>query len=134
MGTATNISLNINTTPTQGSYQWLAPETIVDRTCNIKSDIFSLGTTIWEIASQQIPFVEKQSSHEIQQAIIKLRMPPVSNEWNPIIKEVIQKCWQNDPKKRPTTFDILLHISVKCQSKDNLFFWFEKVCYKFLGG
>ncbi len=40
-----------------GSVRWLAPETSAKvPVFNDKSDVFSLGMVLWEIASRKIPF------------------------------------------------------------------------------
>ncbi len=49
-----------------GSARWLAPETSSDPpVVDQKSDIFSLGVVLWEIASRKIPFHDIANDHQV---------------------------------------------------------------------
>jgi serine/threonine protein kinase len=39
-----------------GTIRWIAPECTTTNAMNEKSDIYSLGIVLWEIASRRVPF------------------------------------------------------------------------------
>ncbi|KZT57533.1 kinase-like protein [Calocera cornea HHB12733] len=71
------------------------------------SDIFSLGMTIYEILSGSKPFADK-SNRLAREAIQDGNRPDIQDAWksNPhleIIIDLMTRCWDHDPGKRPTS-------------------------------
>ncbi len=49
-----------------GTVRWQAPETIGSKpTWTMKADIYSLGITLWEIATQKVPFHDIGDSTQV---------------------------------------------------------------------
>ncbi|XP_032595157.2 mitogen-activated protein kinase kinase kinase 7-like [Drosophila grimshawi] len=104
---------------------YLAPEIFNGYAYTEKSDVYSLGITIWEVLVRKIPFeeqVEKSYNIMLLRDIDENDLrPPLKDltdaECPDDIQTLIQKCWDKDPKKRPSLqgiVDILqLHI-LKC--------------------
>lgn len=71
-----------------------------------KSDIYSIGIIMWELASGKQPFAH--ISHDVN-LVLKiydgLRPEPPPNA-PPFYLELMQKCWHKDPSKRPTAIEI----------------------------
>ena len=68
-----------------------------------KSDIFSLGVVLWEIASGQVPCNGYIQSHDI--VMHRLRGLREDNKICDIPKEYIalySKCWDENPYNRPS--------------------------------
>src|ERR1700752_1366254 len=74
---------------------------------NKKSDVYSLGVILWEISSGRPPFQTFQSRDTLVIHIFQgNREKPIEGTSFQYI-ELYQKCWDNDPAKRPETKLIL---------------------------
>ena len=86
---------------------WMAPEVIRNRKFQQASDIFSLGTVLWEIVSQQLPF-ENMTQIEIRRLLLSgYRHPIPECERNTVLSDLIKNCWEDDPSLRPTALEIV---------------------------
>jgi hypothetical protein len=100
---------------------WMAPEVIHTRRFQQASDIFSLGTVLWEIVSKQLPF-EHYTQPEIRRLLMTgqyhykpgpgqngpigpLQIPEA--EKGTVLGDIIHACWAADPSLRPTAEDIV---------------------------
>lgn len=90
------------------AYQYLAPELLSEKVKpNIKTDIWSLGVLIYEIASGKTPFNDK-SKPELIQSIKLSEIPKVdgyTSDFNSFIKGLLSR----DPQKRFDWSDICNH-------------------------
>ena len=99
----------------------MAPEIFQRKEYTIASDIYSFGMIMWELITGRIPFWDQNDDD------IKLIVKICDNFRPPIIKntpkgyiELMQECWNSDPNKRPTTFNILEKlINIEKVEKEN---------------
>lgn len=126
MGTA-KLDVNANMSKLCGTLIYSAPESLEGKSTK-KSDIFSLGTTIWSIFSQRDPFINVQSD-KVFSMIKELNMPTIDQTWDTTIQQLIIKCWNREPKQRPSTFQLLQFIATMfVEDNKKLLFYFEGVC------
>lgn len=114
-----------------GSPAWTAPELLsVDvgkdegkrkREADERSDVYSLGMVMWEVATRSLPYAVDRPLVDVALAIVDGRRPPLPYEpaslsdetWmqgrggrkEAIKKEfssLIEACWRQDPDERPT--------------------------------
>ncbi|CAG8447256.1 11406_t:CDS:10 [Ambispora gerdemannii] len=100
-----------------GTPYWMAPEVITEgATYDTKADIWSLGITVYEIATGNPPFAD-QSAHKAIQLIP--RSPPAQLEgpFQVPIKEFVSKCLNESPEERPTADDLIKQKFIKNASK-----------------
>ncbi|KAK6457995.1 kinase-like domain-containing protein [Scheffersomyces xylosifermentans] len=91
-----------------GTPYWMAPEVIREGdTYNSKADIWSLGITIYEIATGNPPYCDKDAKWAMQ--LISKSTPPrlEGREYSPILKECIALCLDENPDERPSADDLL---------------------------
>lgn len=85
---------------------WMAPEVIRNRRFQQASDVYSLGTVLWEIFSKQLPF-EHSNQPEIRQLLVSGYTHPIpDNIADTPVADIIQKCWLADTRTRPSAEEV----------------------------
>ena len=90
----------------EGTLRWKAPETFTSKFL-IESDIYSFGLILYEIASGMIPFNETNQFHVLKETITNGQRPLIPEDCPIEFANIIIQCWDNDPKKRPTSLTLL---------------------------
>ena len=91
-----------------GTPYWMAPEVIKSgETYNSKADIWSLGVTIYETATGNPPYCDKDASWAMQ--LIAKATPPrlEGGDYSPALKECVALCLDENPEDRPSADDLL---------------------------
>nr|XP_055051835.1 tyrosine-protein kinase receptor UFO [Misgurnus anguillicaudatus] len=86
--------------------KWIAIESLADRVYTTKSDVWSFGVTMWEIATRgQTPYpgVENSEIYDYLRQGNRLKQPPDCLD---CIYSLMFSCWLLSPKDRPS-FEIL---------------------------
>ena len=85
-----------------GTVAYMSPEQAEGRRVDLRSDIFSLGTTLYEMATGQRPFSGTNST-SVLASILRDTPAPVT-EINPALpvtlSEIIQRCHAKKPEHR----------------------------------
>ncbi|KAJ3552242.1 hypothetical protein NM688_g4254 [Phlebia brevispora] len=94
----------------RGTLLWMAPEVLEGTSPDMTADVYSLGMTIWEIFSGQIPFGSVISDHIFIYNVVSLqRRPKRPDRLNSedMIWNVIEKCWIQDRQSRPAAEEVV---------------------------
>uniref|UniRef100_A0A4W4E0X3 receptor protein-tyrosine kinase n=1 Tax=Electrophorus electricus TaxID=8005 RepID=A0A4W4E0X3_ELEEL len=86
--------------------KWIAIESLADRVYTTKSDVWSFGVTMWEIATRgQTPYpgVENSEIYDYLRQGHRLKQPPDCLD---SIYSLMFSCWLLSPKDRPS-FEVL---------------------------
>src|SRR5438128_11852209 len=67
----------------------------------------SFGIVLWEIATQKIPFENRETAKDLYEAIISGERPPIAVGIPSRYEEVMCKAWDKKPKRRPTASSIV---------------------------
>ena len=70
-----------------------------------KSDIYSMGMLLWELFTNKVPFNVKLKALYNYIVNEKVR-PEIPDNLNPILSEVIRRCWDCDINNRPSLSEI----------------------------
>jgi ankyrin repeat protein len=86
-----------------GTVAWKAPE-LFKRGCKYTSecDVYSLGMTLWELASRKIPFADANDNGEISVWVLQGEQETIPADTPDGIKTVIQACWSSQADQRPS--------------------------------
>ena len=95
----------------------MAPERYKGAT-EMKSDVWSLGISLIELAEGKNPFAEKESSAEIMYAVLMEQPPSLfSSTWSTEFVDFVNKCLVKDVKERWSVSE-LMEVSVVWESDE----------------
>jgi len=86
---------------------WLAPERINKVPYNEKVDTYAYGVMTWEFFTSERPWKDLFWA-EVEDKVGAGERLGIPQYCHPIIKEVIEKSWKQDPKERPSYNEILI--------------------------
>src|SRR5437763_11713653 len=85
-----------------GITPYIAPEVLRRNKKNTKeSDVYSIGMLMWEIFSGHPPFDDRPHDHHLILEICKGLRPPILPNMPKEYAEMMRKCLDVDPSKRP---------------------------------
>lgn len=94
-----------------GTPAYMAPELFDGGSVTEKVDVYSFGILLWECLTGQIPWHDVPSPMQIIYYVGVLnqrpKMPVIAPE---NLKQLIQECWKENPKDRPTFKEILVRL------------------------
>ena len=82
-----------------GTLPYVAPEILKGLEADVRSDIWSLGVLLYEMAAGQRPF-RGATAFELSAAILRERPPDISPALPPVLNSVIEKSLDKDPGQR----------------------------------
>jgi serine/threonine protein kinase len=93
---------------------WTAPEILRDNLATRKSDVYSYGLVLWEIVTQQLPYMEMEWMAHLERSIIEGYRPKIPESVMPEFAELIQSCWHTSPEQRPFFDEIIVKLRLMC--------------------
>jgi eukaryotic-like serine/threonine-protein kinase len=86
-----------------GTAMYMSPEQARGEPLDVRSDIFSFGTTLYEMLSRRRPF-EAKSAAEIIASILTREAPPLEKLGSPEeLGRIVRRCLEKDPERRCQT-------------------------------
>src|SRR5205085_7621303 len=89
-----------------GVIPYLAPEVLSRKPYTKESDIYSFGMIMWEYTTGRKPFHDRPHDHCLILDILKGERPQITNDTPEFYAELMKRCWNYNPKKRPTAREI----------------------------
>ncbi|RIA86103.1 kinase-like domain-containing protein, partial [Glomus cerebriforme] len=89
-----------------GVLPYIAPEVLRNNPYTPASDIYSLSMIMWEFTSGIPPFNDKAHDHQLNLNICEGERPEIIENTPKCYIELMKKCWNSDPFKRPTIMDL----------------------------
>ena len=90
---ATNASAVVGTLP------YIAPEILRGEEADGRSDIWSLGVTLFEMCTGNRPF-RGQTGYELTSKILREPLPPLPLQLSPGLRTIIERCLEKEPGHR----------------------------------
>ncbi|RGB25529.1 kinase-like domain-containing protein, partial [Rhizophagus diaphanus] len=84
-----------------GVLPYMAPEILRKKPYTPASDIYSFSMIMWEFASGIPPFNRKAHDHHLTLSICKGERPGIIKNTPRCYIDLMKKCWDSDPSKRP---------------------------------
>jgi len=92
---------------------WMAPELFKrGAKCTLKSDIYSLGITLWELVSRKFPFEDALNSSIAIQWVQEGQREEIPSDCPHSFAKLINFCWNQEPSKRPTADEVVQFLLV----------------------
>lgn len=97
---------------------WMSPEEIKGETITAKSDVWSLGTYVWELIEREPPYMEFPPLKALffiqSKGVAELKQPElVSDE----LKAFLARCFVKDPEKR-ASFEELAQVCCRQNERE----------------
>eukprot|EP00002_Diphylleia_rotans_P015923 TRINITY_DN3085_c0_g1_i2.p1 TRINITY_DN3085_c0_g1~~TRINITY_DN3085_c0_g1_i2.p1 ORF type:complete len:1462 (-),score=243.35 TRINITY_DN3085_c0_g1_i2:187-4572(-) len=89
-----------------GTQAWIAPEILKGSHYDGKADVYSYGLVSWEVESRRMPW-ESLDALRISTEVVSGRRPVIGAQCQSWMKDLIEKCWHQDVKKRPSFAEIM---------------------------
>ena len=89
-----------------GIVSYIAPEVLQGKKKTKESDVYSVGMLMWEIFAGYPPFDDRAHNYHLILQICEGLRPPISPEIPEDYAQMMQKCWDADPSKRPNIDDL----------------------------
>ena len=97
----------------QSTVPWSSPEILRGELANYQSDMYALGIILWELASCEAPFYNRNPNllvNLIKDSGLKPDIPsPLPAGFPPAFFEMMQRCWA-EPHLRPSAHDLLEYL------------------------
>ena len=86
-----------------GIVPYIAPELFCGKKNTKETDVYSVGMLMWEIFAGNPPFDDRaHDKNMILDILLNGARPPILPEIPDDYAQMMQKCWDMDPSKRPT--------------------------------
>lgn len=89
-----------------GTPYYLSPEICENKPYNNKSDVWSLGCVLYELATLKHAFEAKNIKNLVMK-IIKVSLPPISDVYSYELKNLLHSIFKRNPHERPSVNAIL---------------------------
>ncbi|XP_071799492.1 angiopoietin-1 receptor-like [Asterias amurensis] len=109
----------VQTSKTRVPTRWLSLESLTHQTYTSKSDVWSFGILLWEIATLGgTPYPGIKTPFLTSRLENGYRMPKPDNSDDKIY-EVMLQCWQEDPNSRPSFKKLVTDLETMADSKED---------------
>jgi serine/threonine protein kinase len=94
-------------------FEYLAPEILrlTEEEYHTSVDVFSYGMILYQLVTGLDIFPEEKSSDDKGELLIRGSRPSFPDDVDPFWKQIISRCWEEDPKERPFFIHIVRRLS-----------------------
>ena len=89
-----------------GVLPFIAPEVLRGKPYTLASDIYSFSMIMWEFISGVPPFDNRAHDLQLSISICKGERPEIINDTPQCYVDLMKRCWNEDPLKRPNASEI----------------------------
>src|SRR5205823_1201624 len=93
-----------------GVIPYMAPEVLRGKPYTPASDIYSFAMIMWELTSGVPPFNDRAHDFHLSLSICKGERPEIIENTPQCYVDLVKKCWDLDPLKRPSAPELKIII------------------------
>ena len=108
LGLSEPVDKPMNSGEIYGVIPYIAPEVLRGKPYTKASDIYSIGIIMWELTSGVPAFNDRSHDFELSLDICKGLRPKIIEGIMPEYVELMNKCWDPDPNKRPDAKELMV--------------------------
>lgn len=101
-----------------GTLAWMAPELLQGQAYGPAVDLYAFGIVLWEIAAQKLPWFDLSDDDfrfdGLSRIVLSGRRPLVSSQWPVEYRDLMQRCWHENPACRGSFDTAMTQLSVAC--------------------
>uniref|UniRef100_A0A0D9W9B0 non-specific serine/threonine protein kinase n=1 Tax=Leersia perrieri TaxID=77586 RepID=A0A0D9W9B0_9ORYZ len=90
-----------------GTPEWMAPEFLRGEPSNEKCDVYSFGVILWELLTMQQPWSGLSPAQVVGAVAFQNRRLPIPQDTVPELAALVESCWDDDPRQRPSFSSIV---------------------------
>ena len=95
------------TTEGTGTPAYMAPELFGEEKACEKVDVYSLGMVLWQCLTGKTPWNHLTVPFQVVMLVgIEQKRPDLPEDCPPALRSLIEKCWDGDPRRRPSCAEI----------------------------
>ena len=94
-----------------GTPIYMAVEILKNETYEKSADVYSFGVLMWNIMTQEEPYKEMTHSWDIAEFVLQGKRLPIPADCPALLRDLITKCWAQNPQDRPTMKEIVSVLS-----------------------
>ncbi len=102
------LTMAVSNESMQGTPHYAAPEVISIKPYGFAADVWSLGSTLFEMITGKRPY-DECNAFTAMYKIVQLGHPEIPNHLSPQCKDFLEKCWTYDDTERPTIEELIIH-------------------------
>uniref|UniRef100_A0A8C6U6K6 Tyrosine-protein kinase receptor n=1 Tax=Neogobius melanostomus TaxID=47308 RepID=A0A8C6U6K6_9GOBI len=87
--------------------RWMSPESLKDGVFTTYSDVWSFGVVLWEVATLAEQPYQGLSNEQVLRFVMEGGLLEKPQNCPDMLFELMQRCWQYNPKMRPSFVDII---------------------------
>jgi serine/threonine protein kinase len=106
-----------------GTTRWAAPEAVAQKTVvNEKSDVYSLGIVLWELAARSLPYRDIPDNFRVLYLVKHENMrPEIPADCPEIFSNIFTRCWDADSCKRPSAHEVHEYFKANAEEFSKLY-------------
>jgi serine/threonine protein kinase len=90
-----------------GVIPFMAPEVLRGKSYTPASDMYSFSIIMWEFTSGVLPFNDRAHDFQLSLSICKGERPEIIENTPQCYVDLMKKCWNENPLKRPSSEEVL---------------------------
>ncbi|XP_072028911.1 mitogen-activated protein kinase kinase kinase 10-like [Amphiura filiformis] len=112
-GVAKDLTSTRTEESTKENVRWQAPDNFTDQVVSPKAAIYAFGIIVWEMVSCEEPYSGFTSEKVIHEIMANDLHPTIPDDCPQFLRELIEKCWHQDPMQRAESSEIVRRVWCK---------------------